>query len=187
MKRYIPVIAGSVILLGVAAAITWPFEKPVSYSVTLPPPDGYKPGAAAFLDSLYAHYNGKDQDFSPLGDQASKWFDPDLVDLMKIDGTGPEVGALDSDPVCDCQDYGRLSAQVTVLTADHAHARAIVVVTETDPQFDVEGRKPRTFTYDLIDVNHQWRIHDIATPSTASLRQLLLNQHQIPAADASKA
>ncbi len=171
MKRYIAAIAGGIALLAIGAALVWPYK--IAYTFTLPPPGGSKPGAAAFLTNLYAHYDGKDQDFSPLGDHASQWFDPELSSLIKADSAGGEVGALDGDPICDCQDYGRLSAQVTVVTADDKHARASVVVMETDPHFDAEGRKPRTFTYDLVDIDGRWYIHDVGSSTIPSLRQLL--------------
>ncbi len=143
--------------------------------------------AKAFLTGLYSHYDGKTLDFSPLVEHAPEWFDPDMIALMAKDQklAGDEVGALDNDPVCDCQDYGKLSAEVTVLTADAQHARASAVVTETDPSVAAEDRKPRSFSYDLVRVDGQWRIHDIGTQTTPSLRELFIRSNTQLAASAS--
>jgi hypothetical protein len=139
-----------------------------------PPPSArYKIEAANFLRRLYANYDGKHQDVDLIGDHASQWFDPELAALIEAERSSGEAGTLDSDPICDCQDYGHLSVRITVLTADGKGARASVVATETDTGFDADGRKPRAFTYDLVRMNGQWRIHDISEPQMPSLRQAL--------------
>ena len=116
---------------------------------------------------------------SPLGEQAPRWFDPSLLALLAEDAAlHPEgIGALGFDPVCECQDFGRLAADVSVLEADEERARARVVVTETDAARSPEERAPREFTFSLVKGEGGWRIHDLRSPSIASLRSLLEDSH----------
>lgn len=189
MKPYVAAaIMGSAVVL-VAAVIL--VVKPsvdvtfVNLSAAPSSADRAKVEATDFLRTLYAQHDGKHDDFSLLGDQASHWFDPELARLIQADGAGGEAGTLEWDPACDCQDYGRLSAQITVLAADKVHARASVVVTETDPGFDADSRKPRIFTYDLVDIDGRWYIHDVGSPLTPSLRQLMEQARQAESASSS--
>jgi len=142
--------------------------------------------AKAFLTSLYAHYNGSDPDgqFTPLNENAPQWFDPEMVALLDEDArlAQGDIGAIDADPVCGCQDYSHLTAAITIASATANAAKAQVTVTETDPNFDTEGRKPRPFTYDLVRVNGEWRIHDIGNPDMPSLRDWIARSN----AEASK-
>ncbi len=64
--------------------------------------------AKRFVESLYRHYtnHGKGIDFS--GPRALNYFDASLNALMDADAkaVGPnEVGVLDGDPICSCQDW----------------------------------------------------------------------------------
>lgn len=146
----------------------------ISSSVAAPAPE-------AFLARLYSHYNGDatNTSFSPTGDQASQWFDKEMVALMAEDSrlANGEVGALDGDPVCGCQDFGKLSADIKIEKISAAAARANVIVTETDAAFSAEARKPRIFTYDLVKEGDDWRIHDIATKDMPSLHDWLVKSN----------
>jgi hypothetical protein len=122
---------------------------------------------AAFLQALYAHYAPGRPDFSPL-DMPASWFSPSLVALIKADeaAAGGEVGRLEGDPVCDCQDFGGfkvLSIKVTSQTA--AAARAVVRFVNLG---DTE-----TLDISLVKPGGGWRIDDIGGDEKPALRALL--------------
>ena len=135
------------------------------------------PDPQAFLTRLYAHYSGNTADisFSPTGAQAPQWFDREMVGLMAEDArlASGEVGALDGDPICDCQDFGTLSANIKIEQVTATTARASVIITETGATYSPETRQPRTFTYDLVMEDGDWRIHDIGTKDMPSLHDWL--------------
>ena len=135
------------------------------------------PDAKAFLQGLYAHYDGHDMDFSPLNENAPQWFDPEMVALMDEDHklSDGDLTVIDADPICECQDYGRITADITVTEVGPDHATANVTVAETDPSF--EGAEPRHLAYDLRLVNGQWRIHDIGNSYRPSLLQAYIDSN----------
>jgi len=110
-----------------------------------------------------------------MGTRAAQWFDAEMAALMTEDArlSNGEVGALDADPVCDCQDYGKLSANIKIEQVTTTTARAQAVITETDTSFTPDARQPRTLTYSLVLENGEWRIHDIGTKSIPSLHDWL--------------
>jgi hypothetical protein len=130
--------------------------------------------ATAFLKRLYAHYptpeNAQAYDWS--GDGASTWFDQGLVaaiheDQVLADG---EVGALDIDPICQCQDDAGLKATVGPATlVDPRTARAVVILhfTEEKPPLTIQ------VNYTLVRTSKGWRIHDLSAPDMPSLLHFL--------------
>lgn len=169
----------AVLLLSLAACQPKPSApEAAASSAAAPTADDAK----AFLTGIYSHYADEKTrgDFNPAFKDRQDYFDPEMVSLMQTDEqlSKGEVGALDGDPICDCQDFGRMTAVVTIDSAAATEAKATVIVTETDPSVAAEDRKPRTFTYDLAVVNGQWRIHDMSAPSTPSLRQLFIDSNK---------
>lgn len=165
---YVGVIAVVLCLVGCSpTSPEWP-SVAVSSQAAVPDPK-------AFLDRLYSHYGGADSAFSPMGTRAAQWFDAEMAALMTEDArlSNGEVGALDADPVCDCQDYGKLSANIKIEQVTTTTARAQAVITETDTSFTPDARQPRTLTYSLVLENGEWRIHDIGTKSIPSLHDWL--------------
>jgi hypothetical protein len=149
MFRRIAVAAGLWALLSAAAA----------------PPIGPEPaGARAFVEKLYAAYRGKGPDY--LGRQAPRVFAPGLLALIRRDAAQAkgEVGFLDGDPICDCQDFGISRLHVNVRGA-HDRATADVRFHNLDAD--------ETIRLDLVGVGGQWRIADIHTKDTPSLVQYL--------------
>ena len=138
------------------------------------------PDVKAFLVELYGHYNGATHDFSPLLDKAPVYFDADLIALMqenqRVTPQG-DVGALDFDPVCACQDYGKLNANIHVLAATAKTAKAAVILHDDGPSPGADV----SLSYDLVKVGGAWRIHDIGTTDVPSLRQLLITANKLPA------
>ena len=120
--------------------------------------------AEQFLRGLYAKYvpNGKPTPF--VYPDAKNIADPAMMALLKHDRdkSNGEVGAMDSDPICRCQDWESIkvtSLHVTMQGKDAAGAD----VTMSD-MGDVQK-----IHYSLVWVNGGWRIHDIGTKDEPSL------------------
>jgi hypothetical protein len=126
--------------------------------------------ARAFVRGLYAAYEASDPDY--LGRNAEKTFAPDLLALIRRDAaTAPpgEVGILDGDPICDCQDYSEIELKrLNVGRAGQGRARA-----EVSLHFPGETRSMRL---DLVAVGGQWRVADVHTSATPSLVKLLATE-----------
>lgn len=123
--------------------------------------------ARAFVARLYAAY-AKEPGPDYLNRQAKAVFSPTLLQLMKREAAHTpkgEVGALDGDPVCNCQDYRITGVQVTVAPTGPGKARA-------DVAFRNFGEK-QTVTLDLIAIGGQWRVDDIHEEGMPSLVGLL--------------
>lgn len=123
-----------------------------------------KGGAEAFLRGVYGHYERDTAGWSVLGPNASEVFAPRLLTLIRKDQKAAkgEVGALDYDPVCNCQDYGPFRLDTVAIEpngADRATAR--VGFTNVDARV--------TLTLKLVLVKGRWRIDDIASPDIPSL------------------
>jgi len=113
-----------------------------------------------FIAQVYARY--RQENFSPLA-RPEKFFSPKLAAAILEDSSGGEVGYLDGDPLCDCQDYGRVDAQVRALSQSNAHsARAKVHVT-------LGPRDARDLTLSLVMTRSGWRIADVVGADHHSL------------------
>lgn len=125
------------------------------------------PSARAFVLHLYGAYHGDGPDY--LGRQAGTVFAPSLLALIRRDAarTPPgEVGALDGDPICDCQDSGGLR-NVTVNVVETGAGQASATV-----HFELQTER-RTVRLDLVPVQKRWRVSDVHTADTPSLAAYL--------------
>ena len=126
------------------------------------------PGAAkAFVAGLYAAY-GKVPGPDYLGRQAKDVFSPALLDLMRREAAHTpkgEVGALDGDPICNCQDYEIRDVSVSVTMAGATSATAIV-------NFRNLGRA-EAIGLDLVWAKGGWRVDDVHAKEMLSLVKLL--------------
>jgi hypothetical protein len=126
----------------------------------------------AFLDGVYAHYKtGANNTFQALDANAPEVFDADTIALMKADTAAlhGEVGDLDGDPICQCQDFGSIQAAITVQSATPTTATA----TANFKDVSFADAKPQRDTFDLTKTSAGWRIHDIHTADSPSLRKML--------------
>ena len=136
----------------------------------------------AFLDGLYAHYKtSKDNTFQPFDGNAKEVLDADTIALFKADQKlmKGEVGAIDSDWLCDCQDFNSIVATVTVQSATPTGAKATSDF--HDPQDTTD--KPGHDTFDLVKTADGWRIHDMGTRDQPSLRKVLQDEIAHPPKD----
>jgi hypothetical protein len=115
--------------------------------------------ALAFVNDIYAAYQGKDAKGHPLDDERAirRYFEPSLAALMVKDQKAAakrgEVGLLDFDPFIDAQDWEISAFDVAV--ADGAPGKATASV-----KFTNLG-KPVTVRLDLVKLKNDWRIADI--------------------------
>ena len=130
-------------------------------------------GARHFVRSLYAGYEHAEPDY--LGKGADKVFSPRLLGLIRANQKATpdgDVGALDGDPICDCQDQQLtdLSVDVTPLSPGHVRARV---------RFRKLGQ-PHDMTLDLAMGRRGWRVDDVHTRDTPSLISYLQDSLKRP-------
>lgn len=124
--------------------------------------------AKRFVESLYRHYtnHGKGIDFS--GPKALHYFSTSLNALMDADAkaVGPnEVGVLDGDPICSCQDWDGiwdLKIDVQMLGSDRANASVTFALFAPKAGAD---RDLRSLDVTLLRTGNQWRIDNILDKS----------------------
>ena len=124
------------------------------------------PAAHAFVAKLYAAYHGDGPDY--LGGQAKAVFSPSLLRLLRRDRAATpagEVGALDGDPICDCQDFGISKVEVTVEAVGAGRARATAHF--------LNFTEWQTIRLDLVAFQGHWRVNDIHSLDMPSLAAFL--------------
>jgi hypothetical protein len=115
-----------------------------------------------FIARVYAGYAR--ENYSPL-DKPAAIFAPALVREIREDQrlAKGEVGYLDGDPLCDCQDYGKLTAQVRTLkrpTKQSADAQVHV---------DLGIGEARDLRLKLVLTADGWRVADVGSKDEPSL------------------
>ena len=115
-----------------------------------------------FLDSVYASY--RQSDFSPFV-HANRYFAPRLLAAINEDSrlAHGEVGYLDGDPLCQCQDTSGMHARVASvksLGSDRANAEVIL---------DYPDNTPTWICLSLTLTKAGWRIADVAAHGEPSL------------------
>jgi len=124
-----------------------------------------------FITKLYQAYGHSEPDY--LGPQRKRIFSPRLLGLIQRDQdlTAPgDVGYLDGDPICDCQDPAGLSkVRVRLAAAGPGRSRAVIHFRLSDDR--------RALTLDLVAVRGQWRVDDVHSQDTPSLADALWRAH----------
>jgi hypothetical protein len=113
--------------------------------------------AKGFVEAVFARY----VDGASITEEWNmEPYDGAMRALMKEDERltpEGEVGVLDWDPICQCQDFSKLRATVTVrLTAPTTG-----VATVAFKDIGWQDQTMRHATFDLVKENGEWRIHDI--------------------------
>jgi Protein of unknown function (DUF3828) len=130
--------------------------------------------AKAFVQRVYADYSNPD--WRHQEERLERFYTRSLLRLLVADETGHpgEVGNLDWDPICACQDPGDprdLKVQSISLSATGPLRLKAVVA------FTITGG-PNTVTLSLLKTSSGWRIDDISERETPSLRAYLKNDHR---------
>jgi len=115
----------------------------------------------AFMERLYAGYAKRD--YSPFT-HADRVFAPRLLAAINEDSklAHGEVGYVDGDPVCQCQDPDGLHAKVTKVTLQGpAKATADVILDFTDST-------ARRVKFSLVRTPGGWRIADVSSSDEPS-------------------
>jgi Protein of unknown function (DUF3828) len=127
----------------------------------------------AFLTRLYARYESGNLKPFPRQEQV---YAPELVRQMRLNAKlyGPEqVGLIDYDPVCQCQDVSELKARIFDITpTGRGKAEARVSIGFGD------GTVHHEIRVNLIRAAAGWRIADIATREQLSLLADLQRDNQ---------
>lgn len=116
----------------------------------------------AYLERIYASY--RSPNFNPF-DHASRYFAPRLLAAIREDArlAKGEVGYVDGDPICQCQDPDGLHARVTHLTQQNdTKAVAEVILDFTDST-------ARRVKFSLVRTSAGWRIADVSSGDEPSL------------------
>jgi hypothetical protein len=134
-----------VLLLAAAAAAAPPTDTP-----------------KAFMEQLYAQY--RNSDYSPFN-HPSQVFAPRLLTAINEDSrlAQGEVGYLDGDPVCQCQDADGLKAAVIRVKLQGADKATVSV------SIGMTGYKPRPAEFSLVRTRAGWRIADVSSANEKSL------------------
>ena len=129
-------------------------------------------GAKRFVESLYRQYDhhGPGVDFS--GAKGRNVFDASLNALMDADAkaVGPnEVGVLDGDPICGCQDWeGIWDLQIALQMLGESRAKAAVSFALFAPETTSKARADRdlrSLEMTLKRESSGWRIDNIVDKS----------------------
>lgn len=119
----------------------------------------------AFMTRVYASY--RNSSFNPL-DKPERWFAPRLIAAIREDArlAHGEVGYLDGDPLCQCQDPAGMHPKVGPATAGRDKARVKVSI-----GWDHDPARPATFS--LVRTAAGWRIADVSSADEPSLQAAL--------------
>jgi hypothetical protein len=109
-----------------------------------------------WMERVYASYSNPD--FNPLS-HPDRYFAPRLIAAIKEDSrlAHGEVGYVDGDPICQCQDPAGMKPHILGVTR-HGASRASVRVL-----IDWEDNTARKARFDLVRLHGHWRIADVAS------------------------
>jgi hypothetical protein len=116
----------------------------------------------AFMEQTYARY--RSSSFSPLN-HPDRYFAPRLTTAIREDArlARGEVGYLDGDPICQCQDTAGMHPTVGKVTPQRRGKASIRVSIGWDHD------KARPATFSLVRTHAGWRIADVSSADEPSL------------------
>ncbi|WP_159565336.1 DUF3828 domain-containing protein [Budvicia diplopodorum] len=142
-----------------------------SLSAIAAPPAG---DPTAFLQKIYASYTNGFESVSLLGTGDRQILSDELLSVVEEDNklAGGEMGFLDADPICACQDYEHLAVDNIKVLSNDSQISAVEVT------FRAFADSPAsvTQTFMLKAKNGAWLIDDIVT-GNGSLHQNMQNSN----------
>jgi len=167
---------GALLALAACQKPAPPAAAPASNAVSATPATAASAKDAAdvtqFLQGLYDHYKtSKNNNFQMFDANAGEVFDTDFIRLMAADQKvlNGDVGVIDGDWLCACQDFVSLKSAVAVQSATPTTARATSDFVDTG----IPEQGARHVNFKLVKENGQWRIDDIQTAGEPWLRTQL--------------
>src|ERR1035437_328502 len=149
----------SIVLLAVAFAWTSPVGAQDASS------------AKSFLESAFRQYSKNGPGVDSTGLKAKRYYHSSLIALMQADAkaAGPgNIGFLDGDPLCDCQDWdGIFSLKIDIQLESPTRAQSIVSFALFEGQ-DRDSSSVRKLKITLASERGQWRIYDILNLSQSA-------------------
>ena len=120
----------------------------------------------AWMERVYANYRNKD--FSPF-DHAEQYFAPRLNAAIKEDArlAHGEVGYVDGDPICQCQDTSGMRPRIIKVTLQGATRASVLVL------LDWQDSTARRARFSLVRLRGGWRIADVASGDERSFLQAI--------------
>lgn len=115
---------------------------------------------AAFVRRVYAGYSHSGYNPLTIPEQV---FAPALTAAIQRDSSSGEVGYLDGDPLCDCQDYDRISAKILSIRQPNAHSADARIHVKLGP------KEMRDLRLSLVLTASGWRIADVVGADGHSL------------------
>lgn len=114
----------------------------------------------AFFESIYRHYGKNGKGLDPLGPAGASVFDASLRALIRADAraAGPgEVGVVDSDLLCACQDWDEVR---NLSVALRPGGPSSTIANVSFALGDGAGAR-RKIEFALVRVHGGWRIHNV--------------------------
>lgn len=122
----------------------------------------HSPSARAFLQSIYARYPKGGSGVHFTGPRAGRYVHSSLIALLREDAraVGPgEVGVLDGDPLCGCQDWdGIYNLKIDVNVEDAGRADALVSFALFNP---AKPQDRRSLEIALAQEKGAWRVFNV--------------------------
>jgi hypothetical protein len=130
-------------------------------------PATHAPDSAAaekFLRGIYTNYHANGHGVPNDKVKDADVYDASLIALMTADqkAADGEVGYLDGDPLCDCQDFDIREVKLSIKPADKNRLDATVSFHNLDAQ--------KTLHLLLVETPKGWRVFDVMS-SEGSLRE----------------
>jgi hypothetical protein len=119
-------------------------------------------GAYQFVLNLYSNY--KKPDIYLMGKGADTIFAPDLLKLIRLDEklAKGEVGCIEADPICDCQDSEGLTVKQIKISkgkgVTHADVKYKISETNLSLRLELLNIKEKWYIIDIISSNGQKKI-----------------------------
>jgi hypothetical protein len=127
--------------------------------------------ARAFVERIYAGYSH--DDFNPLA-RPDRYFAAPLAREIRKESVGGEVGYLDGDPLCDCQDFSGMEPKI-----EHVKMRGSRAA-EARILLDFGSPDARAVSLQLVSTKRGWRVADVATKDEPSLLAALRRANRKP-------
>lgn len=152
-----------------AAAAAQPAMTPAASPAGQPAPLAAQGSPESFVRSLYARYAATAATQDPSGPEWSDQnvYAPSLIALIERDRqlANGEVGFVNADPICQCQDTEGVRLVEVISTpagADRADARV---------KFTFGGERDVEMTIKLLQTPNGWRVEDVLEPEGGSFAE----------------